>query len=146
MTTVSPMSHMPYDSPPGLAFMDVEWPADQAHALAVIFRAAFVLEREGRLALRAPLFGVGGAMRQAAAALRRVDDILRELGPSASAETRYRAAAALVRVCDDATASLGRLAGFIHWKRALLADHAVLLRGLPVMVMTGELISREHWV
>ena len=83
-------------------------------------------------------------MREAAAALRMLDEMLRALDPFASEDTRRRAATALFPACDDAIELLGRVAGFIHWKCAVVAEHLLLLQGLPAMVVTGEPIARPQ--
>jgi hypothetical protein len=44
--------------------------------------------------------------------------------------------------CAKAIEVIGRLAGFIHWKRDTFADYIVLVQGLRVMIDTEGPIQR----
>ena len=142
MPKVSLMRPIPYEPPPGMNLLDVKWPADHRQVVSVIGHAAFVLERAGRIAIEGFVLSAGGVMREAAAALRDVHAILRELGSRASAKARHRRMQVLTPACAKAIEVIGRLPGFIHWKRDMFADYIVLLQGLPVMIETGGLIQR----
>ena len=102
MPKVSLMRPIPYEPPPGMNLLDVKWPADHIRVVSVIGHAAFVLEREGRIAIESFVLSAGGVMREAAAALRDVHSILRELGSRASAKARHRRMQVLTPACAKA--------------------------------------------